>query len=92
MLEGIEKARVLLSGVPDANINLEYLYEDYDLNANLTRDTFHKLVDPLMRRLHTLLEETIALSGLKPDQINNVELISDATRTPIVQEIIQQAF
>ena len=82
MLEGIEKARVLLSGVPDANINLEYLYEDYDLNANLTRDTFHKLVDPLMRRLHTL----------KPDQINNVELISDATRTPIVQEIIQQAF
>ena len=45
-----------------------------------------------MRRFHKLLEETLALSGLTTDQINSVELISDATRTPVIQEIIKQVF
>lgn len=92
LLEGAEKARILLSGVPDANINLEYLYEEQDLNRNLTRDEFQKLCDPQLRRFHKLLEETIELSGLTADQIQFVELISDATRTPIIQDIIKQVF
>jgi len=45
MLEGIEKARVLLSGVPDATVNLEYLMEEQDLVRNLKRDELEKLCD-----------------------------------------------
>jgi heat shock protein 4 len=69
LLEGAEKARTLLSGVPDASINLEYLYEEQDLNRNLNREEFQTLCDPQLRRFHKLLEETIELSGLTADQI-----------------------
>ena len=84
MLEAIEKARVLLSAVPDAVINIEYLMEDLDLNRLLKRDELNSLCDAQTTRFHALLTEAIALSGLKPDQIQFVELVSDATRTPII--------
>lgn len=46
LLEAIEKARMLLSGVPDAVINLEYLLEENDLNRLITRDELQTLCDP----------------------------------------------
>lgn len=92
MLEGIEKARILLSGVPDASVNLEYLYEENDLNRNISRDELQALCDNQMRQFHKVLAEAIEQSGLTTEQIHSVELISDATRTPIIQEIIKQVF
>lgn len=34
----VERLRKVLSGNTEADINLEYLVEDYDLNATITRD------------------------------------------------------
>jgi heat shock protein 4 len=67
MLEAIEKARCMLSAVPDAVINIEYLVEDQDLNRLLKREEFQNLCDPITRRFHDLLKEAIAISGLQPD-------------------------
>lgn len=67
MIEAIEKARVNLSSVPDANINVEYLMEEQDLMRNLKRDEFESLCDNQTRHFHKLLTETIELSGLNTD-------------------------
>mmetsp|Transcript_43618 Transcript_43618/g.57784 ORF Transcript_43618/g.57784 Transcript_43618/m.57784 type:complete len:624 (+) Transcript_43618:73-1944(+) len=92
MLETVEKARKLLSGDTEANINIDYLLNEEDLNKKLTRDEFEQLIDPQMRQFTTLLRDTIQASGLSPEQIHFVELVGDCTRTPIVQAVVKQAF
>lgn len=67
MLESIEKARKIISSVPDSNINIDYLLEEEDLNFNLKRDDFEKMIEPLTQRFSQLLKETIAESGLSVD-------------------------
>lgn len=92
LFETIEKARKLLSGDTEANISIDYLLNEEDLNRKLTRDEFEQLIDPQIRQLTTLLRATIEASGLSTDQINFVELVGDGTRTPVVQAIIKQVF
>ena len=63
MLETIEKARKMLSGDTESNINIEYLLNEEDLVRKMQRDEFEQLVDPQMRQLSALLRETIQSSG-----------------------------
>lgn len=63
MLESIEKARKIISSVPDAVINIDYLLEEEDLNHVLKRDEFEAAIDPYLRRFNDLLKATIAESG-----------------------------
>jgi len=63
MLESVEKARKIISSTPDSNINIDYLLEEEDLNFNLKRDGFEKLIEPLTQRFNELLLATIAESG-----------------------------
>lgn len=46
MLEAIEKTRKMISSVPDANLNIDYLLEEEDLNKLITKEEFEKLIDP----------------------------------------------
>lgn len=92
MLETIEKSRKLLSGDTEANIGIDYLLNEEDLNRKLNREEFETLIDPQMRQFTALLRDTIAASGLSNDQIHFVELVGDCTRTPIVQAAIKQCF
>lgn len=92
MLEAVEKARKMLSSVPDANINIDYLLEEEDLTKLITRDEFEKLIDPQVRTFTDLLKQTITDSGLSTEQIHSVEMIGDATRTPIILDITKQCF
>jgi len=63
MLESIEKARKIISSGPDSTINIDYLLEEEDLNYNLKRDGFEKMIEPLTQRFSELLLATIAESG-----------------------------
>jgi len=63
MLEAVEKSRKMLSSVSDAQLNIDYLLEEEDLNRTLTKDEFEKLIDPLMRRFADLLKATLAESS-----------------------------
>lgn len=63
MLETIEKSRKLLSGDTEANIGIDYLLNEEDLNRKLNREEFETLIDPQMRQFTALLRDTIAASG-----------------------------
>jgi len=92
MLEAVEKTRKMLSSVPDAPINLDYLLEEEDLVALVTKDEFESLIDPIMRRFRDLLNRTLLDSGLNADHIHSVEMIGDCTRTPIILDVTKQIF
>lgn len=50
LLEGIEKQRKVLSSNKTASINLECLFEDYDLYENLKREDLEKLGSETINR------------------------------------------
>ena len=59
----------MLSGDTEANINIDYLMNEEDLNRKLTRDEFEQLIDPQVRQLATLLRSAIEASGKSIEQI-----------------------
>lgn len=63
MLEAIEKTRKMISSVPDANLNIDYLLEEEDLNKLITKEEFEKLIDPQLRKFTDLLKATLTESG-----------------------------
>jgi heat shock 70kDa protein 4 len=85
LMEAIEKARKTLSADKEAQINVDYLLNEEDLNRNLKREEFEELVTPCLTRFREVLEETIVLSKLNIEEIEFVELLSDATRMPTIQ-------
>lgn len=53
----------MLSSVPDAQVNVDYLLEEEDLVRTIKKDEFEGMIDPLVRRFADLIKETIAASG-----------------------------
>lgn len=92
MLDSIEKARIILSGINESSINIECLIEDYDMARSLKRDEFEALIAPNLQDLAVLIEETIKDSGLKPADIFSVELVGCGTRIPSIVDTAQKAF
>ena len=63
MLDAIEKARKVLSSVPETQINIEYLMNEEDLVRNLSRVEFEKVIEPFIGRFKNLIALTLKSSG-----------------------------
>lgn len=67
MLEGVEKARKMLSSVSDAQISIDYLLNEEDLTRIIKKDEFEAIIEPYIKRFSRLVNDTILLSGLTAD-------------------------
>ena len=85
-----EKIRKILSANNDAALNLEYITEDYDLNAIITRETFESLSRELVNRIYKNCK--IALERARVQSVHSVEILGGSSRIPIVQHIYAKAF
>lgn len=63
LLDSIEKARKLLSGNKEAEINCEALMEDEDLRKNMKREELEELMGPFITDFRKCLEDSLAASG-----------------------------
>lgn len=84
MFEAIEKARKIISSTADSVIGIDSLLDDEDLTRRLSREEFETICDPILRKFVDLLNATVEMSGINVDDIHSVEMVGDATRTPIV--------
>eukprot|EP01052_Picozoa_sp_SAG31_P047481 SAG31_NODE_9523_length_1264_cov_1.512446_1_plen_174_part_00 len=57
-----------------ANINMECLYDDYDLNSKLERDTLAELAGPIYAKILPVVEKGLELSGLSKEDLFAVEV------------------
>ena len=82
-----EKAKKTLSpnGVNEANISIECLYEDLDMNLILTRDEFEKIVTPLINLLEQPIQKCLKLANITSKQLSDVEIVGGSTRINIVK-------
>lgn len=92
MLDQIEKTRKILSANPDAALSIECLLEDEDLNQSYTREELEELIQPNIEELKKVLVEALANSKLKTKDIDCIELVGEATRTPLVKKTAEEVF
>ena len=95
--EACEKAKKELSSRPNTDINLPFICQDSEGNAKhlqmtITRAEFEKLIDPLIERCRTPLEQALKDAKLKPSEIDEIVLVGGSTRVPKVQEMVKKVF
>jgi molecular chaperone DnaK len=91
--EAAEKAKIDLSGVMQANINLPFITADANgpkhLELNLTRAKFDELTSHLVEKTAGPTRNAIKDSGLSKDEIDKIILVGGSTRTPAVQDLVK---
>ena len=92
--EASEKAKIELSGLMSANINLPFITADATgpkhLDVTLSRAKFNELTADLVEKTITPLNQALRDAGLSAQQVDKVILVGGSTRIPAVQEAVQR--
>ncbi len=92
--EAAEKAKIELSGVTSANINLPFITADATgpkhLDLNLTRAKFNELTSDLVENTMVPVRQALKDSGLEISQIDKVLMVGGSSRIPAVQEAVKK--
>jgi molecular chaperone DnaK len=91
--EAAEKAKIDLSGMTTANINLPFITADATgpkhLDITLTRAKFDQLTADLVEKTMEPTRKAMADAGLTPSDIAKVLLVGGSTRIPAVQDAVK---
>ncbi len=94
LTEAAEKAKIELSSVSQAEINLPFITATQDgpkhLELTLTRAKFEELCADLIDRCAVPVQNALKDSKLSPSDIDEVVLVGGSTRIPAVQEVVKK--
>ncbi len=92
--EAAEKAKIELSGVMQAQINLPFITADSTgpkhMDITLTRSKFEELIADLVESTVGPVNQALKDSGLSFDKIDKILLVGGSTRVPLVQETVKK--
>ncbi len=92
--EAAEKAKIELSGMTSANINLPFITADANgpkhLDLNLTRAKFNELTADLVESTMDPVRQALKDSGLEISKIDKVLMVGGSSRIPAVQEAVKK--
>lgn len=87
-----ERAKRSLSSAMNATIEVDSLYDGYDLNISITRAKFEDLCNDLFRGCLDPVEKALRDAKLSKSQIDEVVLVGGSTRIPKVQQLLKDFF
>jgi molecular chaperone DnaK len=94
--EAAEKAKIELSSMMEAEINLPYITADATgpkhLVTKITRAKLENLCEDIFRRLFEPCKKAIEDAGINTSKINEVILVGGSTRIPKVQQLVKDFF
>ncbi|NLQ04124.1 molecular chaperone DnaK [Cylindrospermopsis raciborskii] len=94
LTEAAEKAKIELSSVTQAEINLPFITATQDgpkhLDTTLTRAKFEELCSDLIDRCRIPVENALRDAKLNKSNIDEVVLVGGSTRIPAVQEVVKR--
>jgi molecular chaperone DnaK len=94
--EAAEKAKIELSTLLTADINLPFITADASgpkhLNMTLSRAKLESMTQPLINRSVEPCELALKDAGINRDQVNTVILVGGMTRMPAVVEVVRKIF
>ena len=92
--EAAEKAKIELSGMTSANINLPFITADATgpkhFNADLSRAKFNEITADLVEGCMIPCRKALQDAGLSISEINKVLLVGGSTRIPAVQDAVKK--
>ncbi len=94
--EAAEKAKIELSTVEEAEINLPFIATDETgvkhLVRRLTRKKLETLIEDILNKTKEPMERALDDAGLLPEDISKVILVGGQTRMPRVIELVKEFF
>lgn len=94
LTEAAEKAKIELSSVTQAEINLPFITATQEgpkhLDTTLTRGKFESLCADLIERSRIPVEKALADAKLPKESIDEVVLVGGSTRIPAIQELVRR--
>ncbi|MBQ3527807.1 MAG: molecular chaperone DnaK [Clostridia bacterium] len=91
--EAAEKAKIELSGMASANINLPFITADATgpkhFDGTLSRAKFNEITSDLVQNTVGPMKQALADAGLTPAQLDKVLLVGGSTRIPAVQDAVK---
>ena len=92
--EAAEKAKIELSGMTSANINLPFITADATgpkhFNEDLTRAKFNEITADLVEACMVPCRKALADAGISVSELNKVLLVGGSTRIPAVQDAVKK--
>lgn len=94
--EAAEKAKIELSSVQEAEINLPFVTADASgpkhLVMKLTRSKFEQMTDSLVQRSIEPCKKALKDAGVSTKEIDEVVLVGGSTRVPAIQKAVKDFF
>lgn len=93
LTEAAEKAKMELSTIEKTKIHLPFITADKTgpkhIEQELTRGTFERLCDSLIKRCRIPVEKALTDARLEKSDIDEVVLVGGSTRIPAIQELVE---
>jgi len=94
LTEAAEKAKIELSSVTQAEVNLPFITATQEgpkhLDITLTRPKFEELCSDLIDRCRVPVENALRDAKLNKSAIDEVVLVGGSTRIPAIQELVRR--
>ncbi|MBE6350580.1 MAG: molecular chaperone DnaK [Spirochaetaceae bacterium] len=94
--EAAEKAKIELSNMANAEINLPFITADATgpkhLQKSLSRAKFEQMTEDLLDRTKEPCLKALKDAGVSADQIDEVLLVGGSTRMPKVAQVVKEIF
>ncbi|MBE6586808.1 MAG: molecular chaperone DnaK [Ruminococcaceae bacterium] len=91
--EAAEKAKIELSGMASANINLPFITADATgpkhFDGTLSRAKFNEITADLVQNTVGPMKQALSDAGLTASQLDKVLLVGGSTRIPAVQDAVK---
>ena len=91
--EAAEKAKIELSGMTQAQINLPFITADATgpkhLDLTLSRAKFNEITADLVEATMGPVRQALSDAGLQPSQLDKILLVGGSTRIPAVQDAVK---
>ena len=94
--EAAEKAKMELSTLLEADINLPFITADASgpkhLQMKLTRARFEQMVEDIIQRSVGPCKQAMSDAAVTPQQIDEVVMVGGQTRMPRIQQLVRDLF
>ena len=91
-----ERAKLVLSDNPFAELKEEYLFEQngvpVHLDLEISRETYEEMIRPLIDETVRAIHVALKSAKLTASDIEEILLVGGSTRTPLVQQCIEEEF
>jgi heat shock 70kDa protein 1/2/6/8 len=87
-----EKAKTELSFMSNTNIEIENLYEDYELSLKISKSKFEDLCLNEFNKCMNCVKQVLIDANLNENQIDKVVLVGGSTRIPRIRELLSDFF